>query len=739
MAYPTIPANETWLAADNWYNGTLDGSPRNEWTPAGNSSQQVNLTILPDNIGSIQFNATNHMAFFMIFPLVRTVLSSDYYSGTVSCNYPISGTYDFLTRILFYVLMLCALLFRRHSWLAIAALGTAMAYSATVAVHALALLSQFGWHTGRSSMESSQRYGDPDIMGAYPILLASLVMMTPILNWSTSIRRDKSQIIVVLWGLLIFVAWAPVQVYVSSSPKGKQFHPWNYNFIPALVICPLSAVKESPICVPGLKLTLETYTTCQCFDFCGLIGPPSPMRAGAKMVPWLKSEDAIKRWNNKAYNDLDYFSQVMAVVVVLYGVFGLLHNQFSLVDIRNLIFRSLDTHPRQTAALWRFVLRKVVQPSKNKNKSVDAVTETNRTGWRKLQYYSAKTVATFYFLLGMAITFVCPLTFIAVVVVNEYDVAGLTYGESNDAVGAWSTWVGAAFVLIVAVVLQYQDDWEFFFLSIGDWALRVGGVHAFEEKMQEKKEGKFKNNTKRGFMAYYIKAVTKEIWAPFVHTGHSIHRALNTVFLACAEFGAWVSAPVPHTQICGCEGCASYTAKTRAANIPSSHADKCKCNHCVPIQEKAKEVFARHEKLPGECGCHFCNLGRPKLAPAHNGCPCKNCKLDRKQEEDKRAKAGDQVADETEPDYKTLGMRIVQMFDDRISDMLQASGTLPRYSTFPIGEKLQPVVSVSSTDGTNTALSINNGTPVKIEAAMNLKPDETTATSTKEPPIEGQI
>jgi hypothetical protein len=112
----SIPVNDTWLARGNWTNGTLDGLFGNEWSLAGNVSQPVNLSILPDNIAAIQFVATEHQNFNLIFPMARTVLSPDYYSGQVICGYPISGTYDFLTRILFYVLLLFALLFRRHSW-----------------------------------------------------------------------------------------------------------------------------------------------------------------------------------------------------------------------------------------------------------------------------------------------------------------------------------------------------------------------------------------------------------------------------------------------------------------------------------------------------------------------------------------------------------------------------------------------------------------------------------------------
>ena len=74
-------------------------------------------------------------------------IALDYYfrpqifSYAISCTYPISGQYGFLNRLLFYLLLLFALIVRHHSWLAAAALGTAMAYAASAAVHAVALLT----------------------------------------------------------------------------------------------------------------------------------------------------------------------------------------------------------------------------------------------------------------------------------------------------------------------------------------------------------------------------------------------------------------------------------------------------------------------------------------------------------------------------------------------------------------------------------------------------------------------
>jgi hypothetical protein len=231
-----IPANETWLANLGWKNGSLDQQnasgtlPWNEWSPAHNATQPVNLTILANNIAAIQFRVTDPSRFDVQnfpakFALARTLLSDNYYSQAVTCVYPISGTYDFLTRILFYLLLFFALLYRRHTWVAVAALGTAMTYSATTAVHALTLLTHFGWNDGIRNVDTSKEHGDPDIWGTYPVLVATVVMFAPILNWSTNVRRDKAQFIMVLWGMLSFAALVPVVVYISvAQTRGCCIH-----------------------------------------------------------------------------------------------------------------------------------------------------------------------------------------------------------------------------------------------------------------------------------------------------------------------------------------------------------------------------------------------------------------------------------------------------------------------------------------------------------------------------------
>lgn len=61
-----------------------------------------------------------------------------------------------------------------------------------------------------------QDLGDIDLQGIYPILAASCIMLTPILDWSIEMRKN-ARAIAVLWGSLIFAAVIPTFVHTYDG------------------------------------------------------------------------------------------------------------------------------------------------------------------------------------------------------------------------------------------------------------------------------------------------------------------------------------------------------------------------------------------------------------------------------------------------------------------------------------------------------------------------------------------
>lgn len=78
----------------------------------------------------------------------------------VDCIYPISGQYGFLPRLLYYCLLLFAVLNRKQVWLIAGALASALTYSGTAAIHAFVIAK-------------SLPLQDLDCYGIYPIVSAA--------------------------------------------------------------------------------------------------------------------------------------------------------------------------------------------------------------------------------------------------------------------------------------------------------------------------------------------------------------------------------------------------------------------------------------------------------------------------------------------------------------------------------------------------------------------------------------
>jgi hypothetical protein len=650
-----IPANETSLSELNWKNGSLDSNLGNEWSRAGNSSQPVNLTILADGIAAIQFlvqdQGASYENFDAKFALVRTILSANYYSGSVSCVFPISGSYDLLPRILFYTLLLFALLYRRHTWVAVAALGTAMTYSATTAVHAFALLTQYDWTTGngRSNMQSAKAFGDLDLHATLPILLTASVVFAPIFNWSKNVRREKAQIVMVLWGTLCFAALVPVTVYVFRATRNTSArHGWNPNFIEALMLCPRTVAEINPVCSSSMHVTLDNYTACQCFDFCGLLAPTAPMRSGT-LVALLPRQILFDTASKEAYAVFFGFIVLASIFITCYGALALVHSYFSLREMRNLIFRLLCTPPRDAKSIWNLGRNKGNTP-----RAVDWTRKDVNTSYHKARFMFAKSIATSYYLLGVLVAVSCPVISVAVIFNLELTLMnGFTYSEGSDSVGAWSPWVGATFVLLVAVILQYQDRWEAFLLRCGERLLLILGFHGLTQTGASQE----KDHSDQGFS--------------FAQFGShllrcSIGGAYSSVKHTWLEFRDWRKAPAPHSPICSCEGCILYRKLARATSTIRDHADNCPCNDCEFFKEEISSTAKKHNTT---CGCRLCQSARDQTQSERRDADRHSCSNCARMYEDLNK------AEPIPAGYRTLGMRILRSFDRRLTDMLEDSDT----------------------------------------------------------------
>ena len=234
--------------------------------PSGN----LNWTTPQTDLGILTYDPskTNMWAIGLT---VDQLFQPSVFSYEQQCVYAISGQYGFLPRLLYYVLLIFSLFLRKHLWLSTAALGAAMTYAATASVHALALLQRFKYRT--PSLENLEwisapldQLGDLDLWAIFPILVAGSIMLTPILSFSTTVRKHEAHSVVIFWGILIFCALVPTFVIVIKGviPSYALSQVSTCTLDPAL-----GCTYENLMSNINIGQSLNLYKKCNCNDTCG--------------------------------------------------------------------------------------------------------------------------------------------------------------------------------------------------------------------------------------------------------------------------------------------------------------------------------------------------------------------------------------------------------------------------------------------------------------------------------------
>ena len=235
------------------------------------ASGNLNWTTPQADLGILTYDPskTNMWA---IGKTVDQLFRPSVFSYEQECVYAISGQYGFLPRLLYYVLLIFCLFLRRHLWLSTAALGAAMAYAATASVHAFVLLLRFKYELPSFTNLDwislpSDKLGDLDLQAIFPILVAGSIMLTPILNFSTTVRKHDAHYVVIFWGILIFCAMVPTFVIVI---KGV-FPSIALSQVSTCTLDPASNCTYENLMTNYSGQSLNLYNKCNCSDTCGKI------------------------------------------------------------------------------------------------------------------------------------------------------------------------------------------------------------------------------------------------------------------------------------------------------------------------------------------------------------------------------------------------------------------------------------------------------------------------------------
>lgn len=262
------------------------------------------------------------------------------------------------------------------------------------------------------------------------------------------------------------------------------------------------------------------------FDF-----PHTPLRNNQGASALLISNTIDDLTGSQLVDNLYMVNSMFLIWIIAQGILGLIENAWDQKKVRNWVFRTFaGTTPKKQRTTFR----------------------------SRLRYYFWKTVAGYYFIVAIAVAFICPFVFVSSVIINEIITWSYPVSESEDAVGQvsytsptknvidinvlqWSTWVSACFVIIAAIIQKYHHAWLISIklgcttiVHISKW---ICGKESFrkEPKEMRTKENSVMENTKEFF---------RQCKKPFTHSWDSIRDTLLELRDYWKEFKEWHGDPI---------------------------------------------------------------------------------------------------------------------------------------------------------------------------------------------------
>jgi hypothetical protein len=442
---------------DTGYSGPLWEIFNDTIFPIAASDPGISVNLSPNNTVNLSF-VDYGQNIWTVMPFITQLLAPNVTRGLVACTYPLSGQYDHLPRILFYVAAVFAVLGRHRTWVAEAALGIVVAYSATAAVHLFILLGlyKFGmpFKDGiyPSNVADASGFGDADFFGIVPVVSLTVVLLTPMLHWSETFRTHKAKIVIQCWAVLMFAASIAFLALIREYGTD-----WNIDQVPSMAYCLSTDASCQPVGTSdsdGLPFfdDKEQFNRCGCTALCSLLSPTAPLRNGASMVPFLSYSAVNKIYSGKVGNRIGYIQMALFslwIFAIIQGISALIGSHSTQEGIRNRIFRILNSDIHSATGYcfkgWRRerIRRRFHINPRNKGNLY----------WR-LRCFLAKLVAAVVYLLRLFGVVIYPFLFISTLAFCELLASSMPTSEPSSTLGAWSPWVGAGLIILSAMILS---------------------------------------------------------------------------------------------------------------------------------------------------------------------------------------------------------------------------------------------------------------------------------------------
>lgn len=347
-------------------------------------------------------------ALFPCSQVIRFVLAMASVSYAIMCVYPISGTYTFFQRVLYYMVLLFGFSVRGYDWLVSVALGYALTTSGAAAIHALVL-----------AMKSNFMF-DIDHHAIRTMLSPSILTVFPLMQYSYNFWNADVKAILITWWWLVAVANGFASYYFPRREYNDGYQ--------AIMTC----ASQQSWAKFNRTLQLEfsyKYNNSLCYDPCANVSQSDIFHTSADtLVPFvfgIYNPDATGVFEKMppSYKAAATASIVLMVLVVLQRyILGDNHPD----AIRNWVFRHIN--------------RKGV------------VSE------RRMR--TAKIVAIFAFFTPHMATLALVSLLAIDLVYGEIALRQMPESESPWAVGQWTPWASLGMTLAVTIFIRLRTLWN---------------------------------------------------------------------------------------------------------------------------------------------------------------------------------------------------------------------------------------------------------------------------------------
>ncbi|KFY70852.1 hypothetical protein V499_08912 [Pseudogymnoascus sp. VKM F-103] len=332
--------------------------------------------------------------------------NATYDANRILCVYPLSGQYSLLNRLLYYALIVFAVVGHSHPWLVTGPLAYIMTYSSTAAVHALIM-----------AIVSEKGLLDIDVLGTWAIISIGCLAVLPIFTTSKAISESQYSPVFGFWGTLMSIG----------------------------VICSLVSIhREYPDeleCRSSTNMLLTSQAqlldhTFNCSYTC--FGSSQPLRATSEIA--IISKKAI----------FGHFN-ILQGALALTGAFGVISALFGCIPMHR---KSTEAELRDTIRHNQpregFETAKVARSKRSARKH--ARDELNRGEYKPSTMTMCWTI------------FAVPSVAI-VIILNEVFIlahdGGFVSSEKPYVIGQWGPWVSVLLAAIAACMVKfYTPSWK---------------------------------------------------------------------------------------------------------------------------------------------------------------------------------------------------------------------------------------------------------------------------------------